>query len=432
MLSDKLFAKAIRIGARNSPLSRKQVEEVSIALKTTYPAIHLQPIFVGTVGDRDQMTSLRTLDKTDFFTREIDQMLLKKECRIGIHSAKDLPDPLPVGVKLGALTCGVDPADVLVLREGEVLPLWEGTVATSSTRREEAVRQLFPNVRFVDIRGHIHARLAKLWKREVDGVVIAEAALIRLGLTHLNRIRLPGETAPLQGKLALVIREDDVEMQTLLNPKILYLGLDPNRYPYIGTLVHFPMIQTIPRPFEGEIKATFAQLSRYSHVILTSRRAAALYLDYALQSGADLKRPCYISVGKATTELLEEKHLHVAKTAIEQCAEGIVPILRMLPKESHLFLPRSSSARNVIPTFCAEQKIDLTTLDLYDTCPTDLPLPNLDNFDQIVFTSPSTVHAFYSRGLPLPPRHKWRAIGPITQQTLEESSLCYAHLRDSF
>ena len=117
-------------------------------------------------------------------------MLLKGECRLAIHSAKDLPDPLPKGLCLAALTKGVDSSDSLVFREGEKLPP-NGVVATSSERREECVRLLYPDARFVDLRGNIQQRLSLLIQGRVDGVVVAEAALIRLGLTHLNRIKLP-------------------------------------------------------------------------------------------------------------------------------------------------------------------------------------------------------------------------------------------------
>ena len=204
----------IIVGARSSPLSRKQVEEAEAELRAFYPNVVFHPIFVETIGDKDKVTSLRSLDKTDFFTREIDEMLLRGACRIGIHSAKDLPDPLPMGLKLGALTRGIDPADVLVIREA--FPEG-GRVATSSERREQAVRTLFSHAQFVDIRGTIQERLDHLYNGKVDGVVIAEAALIRLGLTHLTRVRLPGETTPLQGKLAFIIREDDHELLSLLS-----------------------------------------------------------------------------------------------------------------------------------------------------------------------------------------------------------------------
>ena len=77
------------------------------------------------------------------------------------------------------------------------------------------VRKLYPDCQFIDIRGTIQERL----KKDVDGVVIAEAALIRLKLTHLKRIFLPGETAPMQGKLAIVCRENKSLVSGLTPPK---------------------------------------------------------------------------------------------------------------------------------------------------------------------------------------------------------------------
>jgi hydroxymethylbilane synthase len=144
-------------------------------------------------------------------------MLLKGECRLGIHSAKDLPFPLPSGLAVICLTKGIDSSDSLVLRPGETLEgLPKGAViATSSVRREQTVLQLRQDLSFIDLRGTIGQRLAKLDQGEADGVVVAEAALIRLGLTHLNRIRLPGETVEGQGQLAIVARAEDEEMSSL-------------------------------------------------------------------------------------------------------------------------------------------------------------------------------------------------------------------------
>jgi hydroxymethylbilane synthase len=220
----------ITVGARESPLSRVQVQEIWEEIKKNHPEITFEVIYVKTTGDLDQKTSLKTLDKTDFFTKEIDEMVLKGECRIGIHSGKDLPDPLPKGLKLIHLSQGVDPADVLILRKGEQLrPGMK--IATSSLRREECVRALQENLTFVDIRGTVGARLEVLERGEVDGVVVAEAALIRLGLTHLHRVKLPGESAPLQGRLACVARENDSEMATLFKAEQNQNGPGASRPP---------------------------------------------------------------------------------------------------------------------------------------------------------------------------------------------------------
>lgn len=205
---------SILFASRESPLARAQVQEVLAELRKTYPNVSFSCVFTKTTGDIDRLTSLRSLDKTDFFTKELDRMVLAGRCAAAIHAAKDLPEPLPEGLTIAAITEGVDAADVVVLREGEALRPG-AIVATSSVRREEAVRALQEDVVFIDLRGTIHERLQKLLDGTADGVVVAEAALIRLELTGLNRIRLPGATAPLQGKLAIVCREDDVALQEL-------------------------------------------------------------------------------------------------------------------------------------------------------------------------------------------------------------------------
>ena len=204
----------ISAGARSSPLSQKQVEEIQRELLKVGCSVALAPIFIETVGDLDKGTSLRMLDKTNFFTRELDDGVIKGRFRIAIHSAKDLPDPIPEGLTIAAITEGLTPADALVLREDATLDTLpnKAKIGSSSTRRETAVKTLREDLTFVDIRGNIGERLALMEKGEVDGVVVAEAALLRLGLSHLNRVLLPGETVPFQGQLAITTRQDDLEI----------------------------------------------------------------------------------------------------------------------------------------------------------------------------------------------------------------------------
>lgn len=209
----------IVVGARKSLLSQAQAREILWEIRLHHPEIEFETVFLESHGDKDLRTSLRSLDKTDFFTREIDHLLLSGGCRIAIHSAKDLPEPIPDGLKMIALTKGVDPSDSLVMRDGVSFEsLASGAIiATSSQRREEVIKQLRTDLRFIDLRGTIEQRLEKLLTREADGVIVAEAALIRLGLTRLNRLRLPGEVAVNQGKLAVLAREKDQEMANLFS-----------------------------------------------------------------------------------------------------------------------------------------------------------------------------------------------------------------------
>lgn len=204
----------IHVLARRSPLSQVQVTEIEKELHQHFPMLCCQALWIDTPGDRDQETSIRPLERTDFFTKDIDEALLQGQGRVAVHSAKDLPDPLAEGLYLAALTEGVDASDSLVLPAGrslESLPTG-AKIGTSSERREDSVRLLRDDVSFVDIRGNIGQRLAMMDRGELHGVVVAEAALIRLGLTQRNRITLPGPTVPGQGQLAVVVRENDQEM----------------------------------------------------------------------------------------------------------------------------------------------------------------------------------------------------------------------------
>lgn len=203
----------ITVGARGSRLSKAQVEEVYKELIQIHPHVIFSPVWIVTTGDRDRTTSLKTMEKTNFFTDEIDRRQVEGEFRISIHSAKDLPDPLHPDLEIVALTKGVDSSDVLVAR---AFPIRLGArIGVSSMRRELFLKKWRDDLKFVDVRGTIDDRLRLLDEGVVDGVVMAEAALIRLGLTERPRVRLEVDTAKMQGRLAVVARKNDLEMRQL-------------------------------------------------------------------------------------------------------------------------------------------------------------------------------------------------------------------------
>jgi hydroxymethylbilane synthase len=204
----------IQVGARNSLLSRAQVEEVKRELSLFHPEIELVPHWVETMGDKDLETALQEVEHSDFFTRELDQLLAQGVIEAAIHSAKDLPVPLPKGIVLAAMTRGLDPRDALLLKKGETVEtLPSGAkIGTSSLRREKEIQNLRSDLRTVSVRGTIERRLALLKAGMIEGLVVAEAALLRLRLDP-PRIYLDGKTAEGQGRLAIVCREKDSALQ---------------------------------------------------------------------------------------------------------------------------------------------------------------------------------------------------------------------------
>ncbi len=216
------MAKTYRIGTRTSPLALRQVEEILLVLRKFYPDFKAEVIGIDTYGDKDKITPVSQIEGTDFFTREIDDALLKWEIDFAVHSAKDLLDTLKEGLVIAAQTKSIDPYDALVSKNGlKLAELPQGArIGTSSFRRKTQLSRYRDDFDIVDIRGNIEERLEKLDNGNLDGIVIAACGLMRLGLENRITQRIPFEILkphPLQGALAIVTRAEDSKLHSLLS-----------------------------------------------------------------------------------------------------------------------------------------------------------------------------------------------------------------------
>ncbi|MDD5246042.1 MAG: hydroxymethylbilane synthase [Candidatus Omnitrophica bacterium] len=217
---------SLRIGTRPSPLALKQVEEI----QRIFASLHFSAIVIPTPGDRDKLTPLGGLEGSDFFTRDIDQALLAGEIDLGIHSSKDLPDPLAKGLGLVFETPSLSPHDALVSRWGlrlDELPVgWR--MGTSSRRRKEQVGILRPDLKIIEIRGNIAERLDLIEAGVIDALIVAHAAMLRLGLESKVSQVLPLDrflVHPRQGKLVLLAKEARcAEIRSILSAQARVTG----------------------------------------------------------------------------------------------------------------------------------------------------------------------------------------------------------------
>jgi len=143
------------------------------------------------------------------FVQEIVRALQDGEVDLAVHSAKDLPSEDPEGVVVTAVPVRSSPHDVLVTRDES---LADGArVGSSSLRRRGQLKRARPSLDVVELRGNVDTRLRKLADGEVDGLVLAEAGLARLGIEpeHAERLREDEMVpAPGQGALAVQTRQD--------------------------------------------------------------------------------------------------------------------------------------------------------------------------------------------------------------------------------
>ncbi len=201
--------KIIKTGTRPSPLALKQVEEI----QRLVPEVCLEIVPVETGGDKDKISPLVDQEEGDFFSAEIEQALLDGSIDIGIHSAKDLEKDTPDGLVIVALTKSISPYECLVSRGGIPLDKLSAAsrVAASSRKRRDAILHFRPDLVVEGIRGNIDERLAQLDSGQFDALIVAHAALLRLGYEHRIAQIIPQEIIPahpLQGRLAVQIRSD--------------------------------------------------------------------------------------------------------------------------------------------------------------------------------------------------------------------------------
>ncbi|WP_041139339.1 hydroxymethylbilane synthase [Beduini massiliensis] len=174
----------ITIGSRGSALALKQTELVIEQLKTAYPEYDYEIKVIHTKGDKILDVALDKMNDKGIFVKEIEKELLEGTIDLAVHSLKDMPSSQPDGLTYTKTLAASDHRDCLVLKTANSLDdLAHGAViATGSKRRRYQLKQLRPDLKFVDIRGNINTRLKKLQEQEIDGLVLASAGLLRLQL----------------------------------------------------------------------------------------------------------------------------------------------------------------------------------------------------------------------------------------------------------
>jgi len=217
--------KIIRIGTRGSKLALWQAEYTREQLA----AIDVQSelIIIKTTGDQIQHLSFDKIEGKGFFTKEIEEALLRGDVDMAVHSMKDMPTNHPEGLVITAVSYREDPADWLLVRkaaleEGQLFKLKKNAiVGTSSARRKAQLLDFRSDVQIQDIRGNVPTRVEKLRTGNFDAIMLAAAGLSRLelDLSDLHLVKFsPREfiPAPAQGVLAFQTAKDDLTIRRLL------------------------------------------------------------------------------------------------------------------------------------------------------------------------------------------------------------------------
>jgi hydroxymethylbilane synthase len=208
----------VRLATRGSPLALRQTEEVADLLRRAHPGLVVEPVVVRTRGDRDVSSSLDQIGGQGVFVTEVEAAVTDGRADAAVHSAKDMPSTMPDHLTLGAVPPRADARDGLVGCTLAALPPG-GLVATGSARRRAQLAYLRPDLVFTDLRGNMARRVAAGENGSTSAVVVAVAAMERLGWEgRLSDVLDPMDLLPQagQGAIAVQCRTDDDVLRRLL------------------------------------------------------------------------------------------------------------------------------------------------------------------------------------------------------------------------
>lgn len=243
----------VTIASRRSDLARIQAYQVGEALRAAHPQIEINYSFHESLGDKNLNDPLWQMPEKGVFTQDFRAGLLRGDFDLVVHSWKDLAIEDDPETEVVATLPRADARDLLLVREDR-WPQVERTSAmsilTSSPRRahnlDSFLRTALPvkltTLDFVNVRGNVPTRVRKLFESDVEGLIVAKAALDRLlearggvvvdefetiqrdlraALSRCRWMVMPlrkNPCAPAQGALAVEISRERADVKELLAP----------------------------------------------------------------------------------------------------------------------------------------------------------------------------------------------------------------------
>lgn len=193
--------KVIRVGSRDSKLAVVQTELALNEIAKVHPDITFELVTMKTTGDMILDRNLDQIGGKGLFVKELDQALLEGRIDFSVHSLKDMPVEISDEIPLIGFSKREDPRDVMIVKQGMTAEFDTGCIGTSSRRRMEQLKKLYPSATFRGIRGNVQTRLRKLEEEDYMATILAYAGLSRLGMENcIARIFSVDEIIPAAGQ----------------------------------------------------------------------------------------------------------------------------------------------------------------------------------------------------------------------------------------
>lgn len=207
------------MGTRKSKLALIQTNEVISQLKKFHPNNEYEIKTILTKGDVVHKP-IFMMNRKGVFEKEIDLAVLHGEIDFAVHSLKDIPTSLHSELIICCVPKRSMVNDIFISANNLALNKIQtnAIVGTSSIRRAIQITRIRPDVIIKPIRGNIESRIKALTNRQLDGLILAKAGIVRIGyrgnFSNLPLFSFP--PSPGQGALGIVCKKDNLDVIKML------------------------------------------------------------------------------------------------------------------------------------------------------------------------------------------------------------------------
>lgn len=211
-----------------------------------------------------------------------------------------------------------------------------------------------------------------------------------------------------------------------MSKRVLYTGVDPSGYSKEDNFFHFPLVSLHMRNLSiREIKDVFGKIYSYSHILFTSKYGVQSFFRCMKELSIPKEHldPVFLlAVGEGTKLALEQEGVYIAYVGTDETEQGVIAMLEAIDLEdANILLPQAGMTRPKLIHYLVEKGISYEVIILYDLIK-EKPYMKVDlaDFDQIIFTTPVGVEAFFDIYDDIPPALEVLPMGLATRCKLKD------------
>jgi len=202
---------------------------------------------------------------------------------------------------------------------------------------------------------------------------------------------------------------------------VLVLGNHPEKYNYLGNIVHRRIIDCVPLNNYSRVdKILKKELETFDWLVFTSDNGVKFFFQRLSACGKDARRLSKAKIaciGKTTADCLRELAISADLVPELESSAGLLREFKKINmKGKRVLLPQSEIASAEMPNGLLKMGAAVEKMPVYKTIEIHPGEVNFDFIDRILFTSGSTVRAFVKRFGKVPKQIRVYCLGLPTQR----------------